>query len=94
MLIIFPSPKVEGVRERGWLKKEKPSLEIVPFCILLKDNFSLSLGESFEGGYVNSIYSELHSLPSFVIPNLFRNFMPMRSVQPLILTFSLGRRNT
>ncbi len=43
----FPSPMEEGVGERVQLKEKiNPSLKIVPFRRMLKDNFSLSLGES------------------------------------------------
>ena len=35
-----------GIKGEGLIKKEKPSLEIVTFRQRLKDNFSLSLGES------------------------------------------------
>ena len=42
-----PSPREEGVRERVQLKEKiNPSLKIVLFRKMLKDNFSLSLGES------------------------------------------------
>ena len=41
-----PSPREEGVGERVQLgEKINPSLKIVPFRRMLKDNFSLSLGE-------------------------------------------------
>ena len=43
----FPSPREEGVGERVQLEEKiNPSLKIVPFRKMLKDNFSLSLGES------------------------------------------------
>ena len=43
----FPSPREEGVGERVQLIEQiNPSLKIVSFRRMLKDNFSLSLGES------------------------------------------------
>ena len=45
-MVIFPSPMGEGLRERVDWKNEEPSLEIVSFRQRLKDNFTLSLGES------------------------------------------------
>ena len=48
----FPSPREEGVGERVQLREQiNPSLKIVSFRRMLKDNFSLSLGE-------NSSYSK------------------------------------
>ena len=42
----FPSPMEEGVGERVQLEEKiNPSLKIVSFHKMLKDNFSLSLGE-------------------------------------------------
>ena len=42
----FPSPREEGVGERVQLEEKiNPSLKIVSFRKMLKDNFSLSLGE-------------------------------------------------